>query len=95
MFPLVETSGNPALKATDSSTGASHDASDKQHKKASLWNLLPLLRFSCFLCHHSSVYIQLQVAVWLLFTSKTKQFNKNILKKCQYEFILVKYKYMC
>ncbi|XP_013855162.1 dynamin-like GTPase OPA1, mitochondrial isoform X4 [Austrofundulus limnaeus] len=28
-------SGNPALRATDSSTAASHDASDKQHKKSS------------------------------------------------------------
>ncbi|XP_017269061.1 dynamin-like 120 kDa protein, mitochondrial isoform X4 [Kryptolebias marmoratus] len=30
-----ETSGDPALKATDSSTAASHDASDKQYKKSS------------------------------------------------------------
>ncbi|PWA14539.1 hypothetical protein CCH79_00015006, partial [Gambusia affinis] len=32
---LLESSGDPALKATDSSTGAAHDASDKQYKKAS------------------------------------------------------------
>ncbi|MED6266961.1 Dynamin-like 120 kDa protein, mitochondrial [Characodon lateralis] len=30
-----ETSGDPALKATDSTTGAAHDASDKQYKKSS------------------------------------------------------------
>ncbi|XP_032428245.1 dynamin-like GTPase OPA1, mitochondrial isoform X7 [Xiphophorus hellerii] len=30
-----ENSGDPALKATDSSTGAAHDASDKQYKKSS------------------------------------------------------------
>ncbi|XP_035996994.1 dynamin-like 120 kDa protein, mitochondrial isoform X6 [Fundulus heteroclitus] len=30
-----ETSGDPALKATDSSAGAGHDASDKQYKKSS------------------------------------------------------------
>ncbi|XP_043985554.1 dynamin-like 120 kDa protein, mitochondrial isoform X7 [Gambusia affinis] len=30
-----ESSGDPALKATDSSTGAAHDASDKQYKKSS------------------------------------------------------------
>lgn len=30
-----ETSGDPALKATDSSAGASHDVSDKQYKKSS------------------------------------------------------------
>ncbi|CAN9500916.1 unnamed protein product [Ophioblennius macclurei] len=30
-----ETSGDPPLKATDSSTAASHDASDKQYKKSS------------------------------------------------------------
>ncbi|CAN9500915.1 unnamed protein product [Ophioblennius macclurei] len=32
---LLETSGDPPLKATDSSTAASHDASDKQYKKSS------------------------------------------------------------
>ncbi|XP_032428244.1 dynamin-like GTPase OPA1, mitochondrial isoform X6 [Xiphophorus hellerii] len=32
---LLENSGDPALKATDSSTGAAHDASDKQYKKSS------------------------------------------------------------
>ncbi|KAM4739573.1 dynamin-like GTPase OPA1, mitochondrial isoform 5-T6 [Anableps anableps] len=32
---LLESSGDPALKATDSSTGAAHDASDKQYKKSS------------------------------------------------------------
>ncbi|XP_043985550.1 dynamin-like 120 kDa protein, mitochondrial isoform X3 [Gambusia affinis] len=31
-----ESSGDPALKATDSSTGAAHDASDKQYKKQGL-----------------------------------------------------------
>ncbi|XP_027883735.1 dynamin-like GTPase OPA1, mitochondrial isoform X4 [Xiphophorus couchianus] len=31
-----ENSGDPALKATDSSTGAAHDASDKQYKKQGL-----------------------------------------------------------
>ncbi|XP_014899009.1 dynamin-like GTPase OPA1, mitochondrial isoform X5 [Poecilia latipinna] len=30
-----ENSGDPALKATDSSTGAAHDVSDKQYKKSS------------------------------------------------------------
>ncbi|XP_008285782.1 dynamin-like GTPase OPA1, mitochondrial isoform X3 [Stegastes partitus] len=32
---LLETSGDPQLKATDSSTAAAHDASDKQYKKSS------------------------------------------------------------
>ncbi|XP_023195587.1 dynamin-like 120 kDa protein, mitochondrial isoform X5 [Xiphophorus maculatus] len=32
---LLENSGDPALKATDSSTGAAHDPSDKQYKKSS------------------------------------------------------------
>ncbi|XP_014898927.1 dynamin-like GTPase OPA1, mitochondrial isoform X4 [Poecilia latipinna] len=32
---LLENSGDPALKATDSSTGAAHDVSDKQYKKSS------------------------------------------------------------
>ncbi|XP_041862085.1 dynamin-like 120 kDa protein, mitochondrial isoform X3 [Melanotaenia boesemani] len=32
---LLETSSDPALKATDSSTAATHDASDKQYKKSS------------------------------------------------------------
>ncbi|CAG5864322.1 unnamed protein product [Menidia menidia] len=32
---LLDTSSDPALKASDSSTSASHDASDKQYKKAS------------------------------------------------------------
>lgn len=34
VLSLVETSSNPALKATDASTAASHDG-DKQYKKAS------------------------------------------------------------
>ncbi|XP_015251750.1 PREDICTED: dynamin-like 120 kDa protein, mitochondrial isoform X4 [Cyprinodon variegatus] len=32
---LLETSGDPALKATDASAGAAHDAGDKQYKKSS------------------------------------------------------------
>uniref|UniRef100_A0A3P8RS30 Dynamin-like GTPase OPA1, mitochondrial n=1 Tax=Amphiprion percula TaxID=161767 RepID=A0A3P8RS30_AMPPE len=32
---LLETSGDPQLKATDSSAAAAHDASDKQYKKSS------------------------------------------------------------
>ncbi|XP_016521042.1 dynamin-like GTPase OPA1, mitochondrial isoform X4 [Poecilia formosa] len=32
---LLENSGDPALKATDSSTAAAHDVSDKQYKKSS------------------------------------------------------------
>ncbi|KAM4548522.1 dynamin-like GTPase OPA1, mitochondrial isoform 3-T3 [Odontesthes bonariensis] len=32
---LLDTSSDPALKASDSSTSASHDASDKQYKKSS------------------------------------------------------------
>ncbi|XP_032428243.1 dynamin-like GTPase OPA1, mitochondrial isoform X5 [Xiphophorus hellerii] len=35
-----ENSGDPALKATDSSTGAAHDASDKQYKKGLLGELI-------------------------------------------------------
>ena len=35
MSPLVETSGDPPLKATDSSAAAAQDPSDKQYKKAS------------------------------------------------------------
>ncbi|XP_043985551.1 dynamin-like 120 kDa protein, mitochondrial isoform X4 [Gambusia affinis] len=35
-----ESSGDPALKATDSSTGAAHDASDKQYKKGLLGELI-------------------------------------------------------
>lgn len=34
--PLVETSGDPPLKATDSSASAAQDGGDKQYKKASL-----------------------------------------------------------
>ncbi|XP_008405068.2 dynamin-like GTPase OPA1, mitochondrial isoform X2 [Poecilia reticulata] len=37
---LLENSGDPALKATDSSTGAAHDASDKQYKKGLLGELI-------------------------------------------------------
>ncbi|KAM4575257.1 dynamin-like GTPase OPA1, mitochondrial [Fundulus diaphanus] len=37
---LLETSGDPALKATDSSAGAGHDASDKQYKKGLLGELI-------------------------------------------------------
>lgn len=52
---LVETTGDPPLKATDSSAAAKQDASDKQYKKASFLNLwilifalctLPLLHFT-------------------------------------------------
>uniref|UniRef100_A0A3B3US32 Dynamin-like GTPase OPA1, mitochondrial n=1 Tax=Poecilia latipinna TaxID=48699 RepID=A0A3B3US32_9TELE len=35
-----ENSGDPALKATDSSTGAAHDVSDKQYKKGLLGELI-------------------------------------------------------
>uniref|UniRef100_A0A3B5R1A6 Dynamin-like GTPase OPA1, mitochondrial n=1 Tax=Xiphophorus maculatus TaxID=8083 RepID=A0A3B5R1A6_XIPMA len=35
-----ENSGDPALKATDSSTGAAHDPSDKQYKKGLLGELI-------------------------------------------------------
>uniref|UniRef100_A0A672HWI1 Dynamin-like GTPase OPA1, mitochondrial n=1 Tax=Salarias fasciatus TaxID=181472 RepID=A0A672HWI1_SALFA len=37
---LLETSGDPPLKATDSSSAASHDASDKQYKKGLLGELI-------------------------------------------------------
>lgn len=33
--PLLETSGDPPLKATDASAAATQDPSDKQYKKAS------------------------------------------------------------
>lgn len=35
MSPLIETSGDPPLKATDSSAAVGHEAGDKQYKKAS------------------------------------------------------------
>ncbi|XP_022050409.1 dynamin-like 120 kDa protein, mitochondrial isoform X1 [Acanthochromis polyacanthus] len=37
---LLETSGDPQLKATDSSAAAAHDASDKQYKKGLLGELI-------------------------------------------------------
>jgi len=48
MSPLIDTSSDPALKASDSSTSASHDASDKQYKKASLCKPSTLLSFFFF-----------------------------------------------
>lgn len=35
MSPLIETSGDPPLNATDSSATVAHEAGDKQYKKAS------------------------------------------------------------
>lgn len=33
IFPLIDTTGDPSLKATDSSAGVMQDGSDKHHKK--------------------------------------------------------------
>uniref|UniRef100_A0AAQ5ZPJ4 Dynamin-like GTPase OPA1, mitochondrial n=1 Tax=Amphiprion ocellaris TaxID=80972 RepID=A0AAQ5ZPJ4_AMPOC len=43
LSPLVETSGDPQLKATDSSAAAAHDASDKQYKKLKYQRMLERL----------------------------------------------------
>ncbi len=45
VLSLVETSGDPPLKATDSSATATQEGSDKQYKKVLLWNLLTFLNF--------------------------------------------------
>lgn len=44
--PLIETTGDPSLKATDSSAGVMQDGSDKHHKKVRLSNLVTCLTFT-------------------------------------------------
>lgn len=43
--PLIETTGDPSMKATDSSGGAMQDASDKHHKKVHLLDLVACVSF--------------------------------------------------
>lgn len=44
--PLTETTGDPSLKATDSSAGVMQDGSDKHHKKVRLLDLVASLSFT-------------------------------------------------
>lgn len=56
---MIETTGDPSLKATDSSAGAMQDGSDKHHKKVCLLNLVTPLRFT-FFALPCCVFTQLQ-----------------------------------